>query len=264
MSEDAIPTQSPPRSVARQIGRAIFWFFSILIIFLFLSLMVGTGAFDLPFILATGWMRFLVRTVPGISWNWDLVGMAVLCSVLIVALGHLFAFWITGSFASRRGLDWRWSWKWTICGFMGVGLFFLVGMCVGGVAHQVGWLSSQTESWYERKGETFLDMRQLDAALQNALLDANGDAEELRQALRNPKSGYFHQRPGEPPLPERFHVLLILDGMNKVVGTIIFPRDFARRAHSRGMYLFEEKNDYFQIEKLPELLEKHREQLLTL
>lgn len=264
MSETAIPTPSPPRSMARQIGRALFWSLSILIIFfLLMMLTAGPGRFELPFVLATGWMRFLARTAPKVTWNWDLVAMGIVSAAVILLLAQRFLTWIVKNVTLARNLEWRWPWRWTWCGLVAIGLFFLVGMCVGGVAHQAGWLSSQSGSWYEIKGEDFFDLRQLDAALEQAALKAGGDMAEVRRAVAGPDSTYLRRRSGENSLAERFQVLLIREGTNNFAGRIIFLRDPTRRARTRGIYWFEGKNENFPVEKLPELIQKHQTQLLA-
>ena len=96
--------------------------------FVFLAAGIGSGHIDALIALIFGWINFLKRTVPEISWNWDLIGMALFCSVLIVVLGHRFTSWVTSTITSKRELGWRWPWKWTCCGLAMVGLSFLVGI----------------------------------------------------------------------------------------------------------------------------------------
>ncbi|HEX5220288.1 MAG TPA: hypothetical protein VFZ59_12025 [Verrucomicrobiae bacterium] len=236
----------------------------LFVLFLMLLPVLGPGSGDVVSALTLGWLAFLRRTLPQITWNWDLMAMAALCITVILLLGHRLAFRLTTSIARATGRDWRWPRRWTLCGLIALGLGFLVGMCTGGIAHQVGWLSSQTESWYERKGELFLDMRQLATALDQAVLDAGHDVKKIRQILNDPELSYLRIRSGESPLPERFHVLLIVDSTDTVIGSIMLPRNFASRPHARLIYSFENKNDYLPMEKLPELIQKHQRQLLTL
>jgi hypothetical protein len=263
MSEapDSLPSNQPAKTrlVFKIALVLVFGFIALL----FLPEFFMAGRSGVLGAIALGWWSFLRRTLPGMSWNWDIVGMSALCVLLILILAHGFLRWITNSIASVGGRSWQWPWRWTWCGLVGVALLFLVGMCVGGVAHQAGWLSSQTGSWYESKGMDFPDMLQLDAALQQAALDAGGDIQAMRRALRSPDSVYFRRRSGEDSLVDRFQLLLIRDGTNAFAGTIIFPRDPLRQARSRGIYWFENKNDSFPMEKLPELIQKHQKQLLA-
>jgi hypothetical protein len=263
MSEASEPPPSEQPARTRLVFKIGLVLVSLFIALLLLPSFFMASRMGLMEAVALGWWRFLNRTLPSISWNWDIVGMSVLCALLVLMLAHAFLRWITKSISSARGRSWQWPWTWTWCGLTGIALLFLVGMCVGGVAHQAGWLSSQTGSWYEIKGEDFLNLRQLDADLQQAALETGGDIQEMRRALSGPDSAYFRLRPGENSLVERFQVLLIRDGKNDFAGTIIFPRDPVRQARSRGIYWFENKNDSFPMEKLPGLIQKHQKQLLA-
>jgi len=263
MSEASEPRPSEPPGKTRLFFKIALALLLVIITFLFLPEFFMAGRAGVIGAVALGWWSFLNRTLPGISWNWDIVGMSALCVLLVLMLAHVFLRWITKSISSARGRSWQWPWRWTWCSLIGVALLFLVGMCVGGVAHQAGWLSSQTGGWYEIKGADFSDMRQLDGALEQAALETGGDIQEMRRALSGPDSVYFRWQSRESPLVERFQVLLIRDGTNGCAGTIIFPRDPVRQARSRGIYRFEHKNDSFPIEKLPELIQKHQKQLLA-
>lgn len=261
------PADLNPPQTKRSLGcvfKGAILFIVLFFVFMFMAAGVGSGQVNALIALTFGWINFLNRTVTQISWNWDIVGMATVCVALIVLMGHYFASWLTGHIASKRESDWRWPWKWTCCGLVAVGLAFLVGMAVGGAAHQIGWLSSQSESWYERKGEDFLDMRQLDAGLQQALMDVGNDPVKLRLALRSPESHYVYRRSSEVPIIDKLHLLLIIGDTNNVVGAIIFPRDPSKRVRMRVMYWFGGTNDYFESGKLPGLIQKHQGRLLTL
>jgi hypothetical protein len=258
--------QSRPRSIARQIGRASFWSLSIFIILLFLSMLTaGPGLFELPFVLATGWMRFLARTVPKVTWNWDLVGMGIISAAVILLLAHWFLSWIVKNVASARGVEWRWPWKWTWCGLLATALLFLVGMAVGGTTHQVGWIASSQEPWYEAKRGKVLDisnMKQLDLAIRLALEDADGDIENARRGLWKSGNGYFSQSKSSPPMMQTYHLLVVTGEDGQAMGTIIFPRDAQKRAAVGGYYNFNEKDGgLISQSKLQELIQKHRAKL---
>ena len=221
--------------------------------------------YDIVAVLATGWLKFVSRTLPRISWNSDLIAMAVLCCVVILGLAHGFLHWITKSIASARGKNWTWPWKWTWCGLLGIFLLFLIGMSVGGAVHQVGWMASTQESWFEAKsGSSSLnEMRQLDAAFQMAMLDSTNNLSEARQELKRPDNGYIKRNSTEPPMLERYNFLLILDDSNRVAGQIIFPRNYSSNSRAYMMYQFD-SNGFLPIDKLPELIKKHQEHLLAL
>jgi hypothetical protein len=263
MSEEAEPLPSHQPAKTRLVFKIALVLVLVFIAFLFLPSFFMAGRAGVLGAVALGWWSFLQRTLPGISWNWDIVGMSAVCVLLILILAHVFLRWITKSVSSAQGRRWQWPWRWTWCGLLAIGLLFLVGMGVGGMAHQAGWLSSRSGSWYEIKGEDFSDLRQLDGALQQAALEAGGDILEMRRVLRSPDSSYFPRGRGENSLLERFQVLLIRDETNALAGRIIFPRDPARWARARGIYSFADRNDNFPMEQLPKLIQKHQQQLLA-
>lgn len=263
MSEVSEPRPSDPPAKTRLVFKIALLLVFVFIAFLSLPSFFMAGRAGVLGAITLGWWSFLQRTLPGISWNWNIVGMSALCVLLILILAHVFLRWITKSVSSAQGRSSQWPWRWTWCGLLATGLLFLVGMGVGGMAHQAGWLSSQSGSWYEIKGEDFFNLRQLDGALQQAALEAGGDILEMRRVLRSPDSSYFPRGRGENALLARFQLLLIRDGTNDFAGRIIFPRDPARQARSRGIYRFEGRNDEFPMDRLPELIQRHQNQLLA-
>ena len=135
---------------ARQSGRATFWVIAS-VLFLMFFLMVGPGFLEPAIVLAFGWVLFLQRTVSAISWNWDLLGMSILASIVILVLVQKLVGGLFDRAAAARNLSYRWSWRWTCSGFVGLLVLFLVGMAVGGIAHQVGWMMSTKEPMIESK-----------------------------------------------------------------------------------------------------------------
>ena len=238
MSEIPTCTPAPPRSVARLIGRVIFWLF-VGLVFLFFLLpslgSLGPGSFELPPVLLTGWIKFLVRTTPNVTWNWDLVGMGVVSAGLVLVLTHWFLRWLVNSVALARGASWRWPWKWTWSAFVAIALLFLVGMATGGVVHQIGWIAASPEPWTERKygREDTGNMMQLQGALEQALNESDGDLEKARRELWKP--GVYFRDPGGSYRAE-YHLLAVTSEAGKVTGTLIFPRNGERRSAAGGCY----------------------------
>ena len=129
MSESENPAPRRKLSVLRFVVRLVIGLILLLVAFFFLLLLVGSsGPFTLIITLAFGWLEFLSRTLPKISLNADLIGMAVVCISLILLLAHRFMVWISASVAESRKVSWIWPWKWTWCGLGAVLLLFLVGI----------------------------------------------------------------------------------------------------------------------------------------
>ena len=127
----------------RRLGKRVL---QIVAVLFFLVLLAGTGSLfliALPFLLALGWVGYLVRVVPEVSWAWGELLGAVVC---VVVLG----------FGAHHGLRWLWrawgsdsetgrgKWKpaWTGSLVAGVVLLFAANIAVIGTVHQLGWLAS--------------------------------------------------------------------------------------------------------------------------
>ena len=247
-----------------RIVRVALWFLLVVILILFALPLLASGRIETFVALALGWIQFLKRTVPRITWNWDLVGMGVVCSAAILIAAHWFLNWVASFRAAARGEEFRWPWKWTVSGLMATGICFLVGMSVGGIAHQVGWLCAQTERWYERKGGVFNDLQSVLIAFQSARGDANDEVVLTRQLMRTRNIDRLGDSRDGGATIDRFHVLVMLDWRGKIAGSIIFPRDTNLGGGLSVVYSPEGRNEYLPMEKLPELLEKHRKDLLAL
>ena len=71
--------------------RILKWFLVALVVFIVIA---GTGLeflITLPFILAFGWVRFLLDVGPRLTWNWELIITGVACLAVVVIGFHLSA-----------------------------------------------------------------------------------------------------------------------------------------------------------------------------
>ncbi len=265
MSEIQKPARGSQRSTVAVMGWAGCWSLALLFFVSMTGLLV---LFELPFILLTGWIKFLVRTTPNVTWNWDLAGMSIVSAGLILVLAHWFLGWIVKSVASARGASWRWPWKWTWCGLVAIAILFLVGMATGGVVHQLGWIASSPEPWYEDKRGKWRDVRNmktLNLALQLALDDAEGNIDAARRELWKPGGKYLVRAGSYGPNPADYHLLVVTGADGKVTGTLIFPRNRERRNAVGGSYSMNDRNfEIIPAAKLLELIQTNRANLKAL
>ena len=256
------------KSVLRSICRAVVWVLGP--IFLLFMLMVflqpyNRGPSSILGSLVIGWMKFIGRTVPLVSWNWDLVGMTLIGAMMILFGGHRFFSWLVSRIGVATGKNWRWQWRWTWSGLAAVVVSFVIGMSVAGVIHQLGWIAASSESLYERKGRYRLsEMKQLAMEWQLALNDAEDDFSDARHLFKHSQTRFLYQSGGGDSLVQIYQVLLVEEGPLNVGGIIIFPRENRNSSPRGGYYHIGNEADVFPTEKLPELLEKHREHLLAL
>lgn len=261
MSVSTASDKPPKKHILYRVARAAAVTFLVLFVLLFLLAGLGTGGVELVFTVAFGWLTFLYRTLGQIVWNWSLVGMAFVSALSVLGLTHWFCGWLT----KARGTAFKWPVKWTVSGLIGISLLFLVGMSIGGIVHQAGWIAASNEPLFAAKGGRFVDyhnMRQLDLAFRIAEGDANNDLNEIRRELWKSPSDYLPQSKSFPPLLQAYHLLVVVKTNGQINGAIIFPRDAKVFSKSGGFYSIGEKQwESFPVEKLNSLLQMYKGQL---
>jgi len=212
---------------------------------LLVLLLMAAPMIEPSLVLAFGWVEFLRRTLSAMSWNWDLVGMGVLASAGILLLAQGLLGGLFDKVAMNRNLRYRWSWRWTCTGFVGMLLLFLVGMAAGGIAHQVGWLMATNQPMMKVKRgrwQDVADMRLLDGAiLQMAGEIHMGNLREVRRSLESS----VRDVSSTTPLLQSYQVLLVTTNGETVTGRLIFPRDGQMRGKVGGYFSFDSGGEGF-------------------
>ncbi len=258
---------SPSNSRSRKVGCGCA-FFAGLFLFFFIFLPVGLGAAQAEslWVLLTGWTSFLNRTGSRIHWNFDLIAMCVLCTALALVLAHWLLRGFIGKVIAARGGNWIWPWKWTWCGAMVIGIAFIVGMAMGGIVHQVGWIHSNPEPLMERKGikwEINADMRTMETAFRIASDDTATNLAEIRREMWNPTNSYFGSAKRTATAMQSCHFLLIVGENNAVHGTIIFPRDPTLAAKLGGSFALDGNSEWLRGEQLQARLKEYSARLIS-
>jgi prepilin-type processing-associated H-X9-DG protein len=97
---------------------------------------------DFIFALVAGWILYLVRVVPQITWNWSGLLTALACLAALAFGLQSFLRWLYKQLQVKSGnealRDWSWSWTLRILGL--VVLMFVAGISAVGVTHQTAWL----------------------------------------------------------------------------------------------------------------------------
>ena len=229
-----------------------------LVYFVFGALLGSFGLMDVGISFVFGWISFLNRTAPQISWNWDLVAMSLLCCGLILGLAHGLLKWLVKAIGSARNQSWVWPWRWTYCGLIALALFFLVGMSAGGAAHQIGWIAASDEPWYEGKsrfGRLRSEMTNLEYNFM-AMLEKPMPVGAFRREVRETFA--------KPDMLESFHILLVPTNGTNVTGVIIFPRDPQMREKVGGSCVGQTE-EYGQVSarELPDVLKQFQTNLVA-
>jgi len=97
---------------------------------------------DFAFSLIAGWVFYLVRVAPQITWNWSGIFTAVVCLVILAFGLQRFLSWFYRQLQTKRGTPApkAWSWKWTLRILGLVVLMFVAGLSAIGITHQTAWL----------------------------------------------------------------------------------------------------------------------------
>lgn len=177
----------------------------------------------IAFRLVVGWMGFLARVIPAMEVNWSGIGMAVACSVLIVAGLHSLAVWIFGhvtrTLKQMPASNWRWSWS--VALYLGLWLVFMAIMGAVGVAHQVGWLVRSKEPLMvqrEYRGAARIDLQEFGRDLAEALDSSRWKADSVREAIMNLTSWVTRHA-----AVEDYHFVPLGSEQGKVTAVAIVP-----------------------------------------
>ena len=104
----------------------------LLLVLVLAALQLATYPIEFLYHAFIGWVPYLAKVVPQITWNAEIAA----CSVGALALGTLGLQWLMPRLLLSCQWPWRWSFAW--CGLLV--LLFATSIAAIGVVHQVGWL----------------------------------------------------------------------------------------------------------------------------
>lgn len=171
----------------------------------------------LPF----GWFVFLKRNLPLISTNWSLIGMVLLCSAILLLLGHWFlrALFNQIQINQSAGQNVRWRFRWGLSIYAGIWLLFVIVFGASGLFRQTTWLLNEERPWYKERLNSYRELRAADFTVHECMLDTDEDLEKTRAAILSEKT---HR---QKPFFEQFEVLLYANENNKVEAYVLIPRN---------------------------------------
>jgi prepilin-type processing-associated H-X9-DG protein len=106
---------------------------------------------DVAFLLAAGWVPYLLRVVPQVTVRWDLVASTAAYVAALAVGAHLFLRWLQRESVNADGASApAWKWRWTLGGLSLVLLMFVAGTAMVGIVHQTAWLVRSPEPMYRR------------------------------------------------------------------------------------------------------------------
>lgn len=263
MNDDEPIYEAPPPEPSSWVRKTAV----IVLVVIGVLFVLSTPFFRVLWVLLVGWMSFLSRTVPRITWNADLIGMAVLCTAAILGGTHWFLTWLCfqrNVIPEDADEETPWRWRRTWCVVAALGLTFFIGSSMVGAVHQIGWLMSSHEPMIEPKsplmnvsGMTFLE-----SAFNSALRNGKGDFYAVRRAVWQPDQYYQMEA---VQLRQTFHIFAIVDEDNRVSGMIIFPRDEAQKSQWGGIYQYDSnRGQVVPGDQILKLLQRHQDHLRML
>ena len=126
-----------------------------LFVVIFLLAFIGLVFFvEIPFLVAFGWIFFLIRTVPNIQPDWSAIGLAAIALALLVAGIHRVGsrWMLNGLTPGEASLSPNatkskpgWQMRWTANLVAALFLAFTAGISVVGMVHQLVWMTTGTE-----------------------------------------------------------------------------------------------------------------------
>jgi hypothetical protein len=194
--------------------------------FFFITCSGQVWLFQVPYLLLTGWFRFLQQVLPEVTFNWSAIAETVGVLALLSVGTHLF---LRGMWHHLYPHDvWLVRWSASVVGFLV--LLFCATMATVGLGHHLGWLRSGGTPMVESSWRFANLVQQQDesALCQEALnwVKSGGADDEVVQALM--------RKPDTREAVERMHVVR-LHQAGEEPGFFVFPRDPGLRRDEGGV-----------------------------
>jgi MFS family permease len=208
-----------------------------------------------------GWIFFLKRTLPQVSFNWSGVTLAMLCAALIVLGVHWFCSWLHRQTGNQKSelpkREWSWRWSSGIC----IGMLLLFSTCIAitGAVHQTGWLIGSNEPLYVRggKAERFRDIHLMKQQALEITMAAEDNEWNFSKTYSDLSSDYYF---AGPHLSLESWNRVYIPGTNgELVAALVFHRDPEKRAKVGFAWVNRETEQahIHSIEKLYEAMSKY-------
>ncbi len=175
--------------------------------------------------LLTGWWRFLHRNIPSVTVNWTLIITGVLCSLVILVMGHLLLRFLSRHFQSLHSERVRpWPWRRTLSLYCVMWLLFTIAFGAAGVFRHSSWLAAYDGPWHQVRRYEYSELQQASLVMQMLLQEHNNDPIEIRKALLTNKT----DDPRRVVFWEEYNVMLY-EKNGEISAFVIAPREIPNR-----------------------------------
>lgn len=212
-----------------KVMKVIQWVFGALFVLILLTCSGQVWLLQVPWTLVVGWLQFLLRVVPEMTWRWGAIAETVVVGAVLGVGTHLF---LRRMWRKLRPEDARpWPVRWSVSLVALIVLLFGATMATVGIGHHVGWLASDRA-------------RMLESSWRHVAWRLESDNVLLCQdALRLSESGVPDARVAQVLLgdadkrnqAERLHVVP-RRGPGGEAGFLVFPRDPVTRERAGGVH----------------------------
>ena len=209
-------------------SRVRTWFGRILLTLILVILFMGVIApsvLEAPLLFLFGWIGFLMRVVPEITLDWDMLGLAAICFTVILFLSHAL---IRASIRTRnQNISTRnasWKLQSTLALNLLVWLSFFIATAVAGLFQEIRWIVQNDEPFM--LGRTYSVWERI-AAKELALsimLGVDADGKSVPEAAQEAR--VFHTPKFTSPSGRYFNLraFYLVDSTNGFCGVIVFPK----------------------------------------
>ena len=146
-----------------------------LFLFIFIPTCLGGGPPTLLLYLLTGWIGYLIETLPKVRINWNTL-ISTIVFLLAFTLGfHALCGWLYREMTTGR----RWKRQWTLSVVAVVMLMFIAGTAAVGITHQIVFLATSERPMWSYGGPANMikcqsNLRQIGQALEMYANDQGG------------------------------------------------------------------------------------------
>jgi hypothetical protein len=208
--------------------RVIGWVLGALFVMSVPICMGQVWVIQVPLALVVGWVGFLRRVVPEVTWRWGAIAETVAVGAVLGVGSHLFLRRLWRQL--RPGDASPWPVRWSVSLVALIVLFFCATMATVGIGHHVGWLASGRAPLTESSWRFMPRLMEWE------------HEEVCQKALVLSKSGVPDARIAQVLLgdeqtrtkAERLHVVP-RQGPGGEVGFLVFPRDPISRERAGGV-----------------------------
>jgi len=125
--------------------KVVSWVLGTLFVMSFFICMGREWLIQVPLTLALGWVAFLLRVVPEVTWRWGAIAETVGVGAVLGVGTHLFLRRLWRQLRPEEAEARPWPVRWSVSLVALIVLLFGATMATVGIGHHVGWLASSRE-----------------------------------------------------------------------------------------------------------------------